>query len=429
MSQRFSFSIAVIALLVFPILSCVEIVAQKPVHVEVVKTASGWQLQRDAKPYYINGAGGDGPLKMLAQYGGNSSRVWGVDSNTKTRLDEAHKNGITMAVGIWLEHERKCFDYDDPHQLEYQKSLVRAAVEKYKDHPAVLVWGVGNEMEGYKDGDSPLIWKHVEDLCQMIKKIDPHHPTMSVIAEIGGNRVEAIHKHCPSLDIVGINSYGGASSLPKRYQEAGGKKPYIVTEFGPLGAWEVGRNSLDTVDEIPTNERTKMYLASHAAFKKDSENCLGSYAFLWGNKLEATSTWFGMLLEDGRKTSVVDAMSEQWTGKPPTNRCPEIKSLTLKGKNEVQPGAMLELTVTAMDPEDDKLSTKWSLRPEVSTYITYGDPLPPLDEFDFRITESSTTAAKIRAPKIPGLYRVYCFVGDEMGGAAATSLSFKVVGK
>ena len=355
--------------------------------------------------------------------------MWGVDANTKSRLDEAHENGLTVTVGIWLEHERKCFDYDDPHQLKYQKSLVRAAVEKYKDHPAVLVWGIGNEMEGYQDGDNPLIWKHVEDLCQMVKEIDPHHPTMSVIAEVGGKRVEAIHKYCPSLDIVGINSYGGASSLPKRYREAGGKKPYIVTEFGPLGAWEVGRNNIETVDEIPTNARTQMYLASFAAFKQDRKNCLGSYAFLWGHKLEATSTWFGMLLEDGRKTSIVDAMSEQWTGKPPANRCPEIKALTLKGENKVQPGAMLELAVSATDPEADKLSTKWSLRPEVSTYITYGDPLPPLDEFDFRIVESSTTAAKIRAPKIPGLYRVYCFVGDEMGGAAATSLSFKVIDK
>ena len=403
--------------------------AQEPVPVKVVKQTDGWQLLRDGKPYYINGAGGDGPLKMLAQYGGNSSRVWGVDSNTKARLDEAHQNGLTIAVGIWREHERKCFDYDDPHQLKYQKELVRAAVEKHKDHPAVLVWGVGNEMEGYGDGDDPKIWKHVEELCKMIKEIDPHHPTMSVIAEIGGNRVQAIHKHCPSLDIIGINSYGGAPSLPERYRKAGGNKPYIVTEFGPAGAWEVGRNNLKTVDEIPTNQRTKMYLTSHAALKADSKSCLGSYAFLWGSKLEATSTWFGMLLEDGRRTSLVDAMSQQWTGDPVANRCPEIKSLTLEGKNEVQPGAMLELAVTASDPEDNELSTNWSLRPEVSTYITYGDPLPPLDRFDFRIVKSSKTAASIRAPKIPGLYRVYCFVGDENGGAAATSLSFKVLEK
>ena len=72
--------------------------AQEPVPVKVVKQTDGWQLLRDGKPYYINGAGGDGPLKMLAQYGGNSSRVWGVDSNTKARLDEAHQNGLTLSL-------------------------------------------------------------------------------------------------------------------------------------------------------------------------------------------------------------------------------------------------------------------------------------------------------------------------------------------
>ena len=402
----------------------------QPVPVKVTKTANGnWQLQRDGKPYYICGAGGDGSLKMLAEYGGNSSRLWGVDSKTNTRLDEAQRNGITIALGIWLEHERMGFEYDDPRQVDYQTKLVHSAVRKYKDHPALLVWGIGNEMEGYEKGDNPAIWKHIENLCKLIKEIDPHHPTMTVIAEIGGQRIEAIHKHCPSLDIIGINSYGGAVSLPERYRKAGGKKPYIVTEFGPAGAWEVGRNNLNTVDEVPTNERTKMYAASYSALKQDTQNCLGTYAFLWGSKLETTSTWYGMLLEDGRKTNIVDVMSELWTGKPPANLCPQIKSLTLSGNREVPPGAIIELHLLVSDPEGDKLSTTWSLRPEVDTYITYGDPLPPLSRMDWRVFEPKTNSVKIKAPNKPGLYRVYSFVGDEKGGAAATSLSFKVIEK
>jgi hypothetical protein len=40
-------------------------------------------------------------------------------------------------------------------------------------------------MEGYDSGDSPAIWKAVNDVAAMAKEIDPDHPTMTVTAEIG----------------------------------------------------------------------------------------------------------------------------------------------------------------------------------------------------------------------------------------------------
>ena len=52
--------------------------------VELVRNESGWQLLRDSKPYYINGAGGAKNLEMLSQLGGNSSRTWGVDDTQET---------------------------------------------------------------------------------------------------------------------------------------------------------------------------------------------------------------------------------------------------------------------------------------------------------------------------------------------------------
>lgn len=170
-----------------------------------------WQLFRDGQPYYIQGAGGEGSFELLKQCGGNSGRLWGVGENTRSRLDEAHRLGLSVAVGIWLEHERLgLIDYTDEKLVAEQFDLVIEAVNMFKDHPAVLVWGLGNEMEGYGDGDDPNIWNHVEKLAKKIKEIDPNHPTMTVIAEIGGNKIPAIHSMCPSLDIIGINSYGGA---------------------------------------------------------------------------------------------------------------------------------------------------------------------------------------------------------------------------
>ncbi len=112
---------------------------------------------------------------------------------------------------------------------------------RYRNHSALLLWGLGNEMEGYGKGDNAAIWSAVNDLALLVKELDPHHPTMTVVAEIAGDRVSSIHRLCPAIDVAGINSYGGASSLAQRYRDAGGTKPYILTEFGPPGFWEVAK--------------------------------------------------------------------------------------------------------------------------------------------------------------------------------------------
>ena len=262
------------------------------VPVEVKKTQSGWQLLRNGEPYYINGSGGagnDGPIQMLAEAGGNSTRTWGADEKSISLLDEAHRHGLTVTMGIWLEHERLGMDYTNYDKVVEQIDKTLGHVKRLKDHPAILVWGIGNEMEGH-EGDNPAIWSHIEFLASQIKAIDPNHPVMTVIAEMGGRKIEAIHKLCPSVDIIGINSYGGGPTLPQRYRDLGGTKPYIVTEFGPLGTWEVGKNNFDAIEERSSTAKVAQYKASYSAFSNDKEFCLGAYAFLWGAKQEGTAT-------------------------------------------------------------------------------------------------------------------------------------------
>ena len=66
--------------------------------------------------------------------------------------------------------------------------MAKSVILKYKDNPTVLMWGIGNEMEGYKDGDDPLMWNNVQDIAKFAHENDPNHPTMTVIAEIGGKK-------------------------------------------------------------------------------------------------------------------------------------------------------------------------------------------------------------------------------------------------
>lgn len=421
-------SFALVQVILFSIFICESLVAQEQqaIRVELKQSGDNWQLFRGGKPYFIKGAGGDGPLNMLADCGGNSTRTWGIGPDTMQRLDEAHANGISVTLGLWLEHETRGFDYQDFDQINHQIEKTLAAVRKYKNHPAVLVWGVGNEMEGYQSGDNPAIWTHVEHLCRLIKKEDPNHPTMTVIAEIGGNRIPAIHQFCPSVDIIGINAYGGAASIPQRYKDGGGRKPYVVTEFGPAGPWESGRDSIGAVTEPFSNVKAIKYRQAYQNFIADKSKCLGSYSFLWGQKMEATTTWFGMLLMDGRRTNIVDTMSELWTGVRPDNCAPEIDALKMTTANQVNPGEWIKLELQACDPDGDSLNVQWQVLPEADAYITAGDYKPNPIPIENAIVNSDTRSVTIKAPQKSGFYRVYSSVDDGKGSVATANLAFQV---
>lgn len=398
-----------------------------PIRVTLAKQDDGWRLLRGGKPYYVKGAGGSGPLELLAAAGGNSVRTWGAE-DLDDLLDEAHRLGLTVTVGVWLGHERHGFDYDDAEAVAGQLEKVKDAVRKYKDHPAVLAWGIGNEMEGFKDGDNVKIWRAVNDAAEAAQRIDRNHPTVTTIAELGGKRIEMIHKLCPGIDIVGINSYGGISSIPERYRKAGGTKPYLVTEYGPPGTWEVGRNSWGAVQEWPSTEKAGFYKNAYEVLRKDRQLNLGSYAFTWGAKREATATWFGLLLPDGSKLAGVDALTEAWSGKPPTNRCPEIRSIKLEGPDEVDPGARVRVRLDASDPEGDALTVDWQLRREQATYFTGGDTQAKQPMFADAVVESSASGVTLSMPKGAGKCRLYVFIRDAKGGAATANVPIRVTG-
>ena len=250
----------------------------EPIKTELKQTGTGWQLLRDGKPYFIKGAGGNWSRPALAAAGGNSFRTWGVGKNTTSQLDEAQKNGLSVSLGFWVGHKKDGFKADAPAAVSRQLEQFKEAVRAHKDHPAILVWAIGNEME--IGNDTPALWESIENMAKAAHEIDPNHPTMTVVAELGGNKVANIHKYCPSVDIVGINSYAGGSSVGQRYVKLGGTKPFILTEFGPPGQWETGKSKFGAVNELTSTEKNKWYRNTYEKSVLGMPGlCLGSYAF------------------------------------------------------------------------------------------------------------------------------------------------------
>ena len=407
-----------------------EVTMAEAIPVELRQTEDGWQLLRGGEPYFIRGAGGSsGSLEVLAAAGANSIRIWDAE-DIGARLDAAHALGLSATVGIWLGHERHGFDYNNEAQVSEQLERARQAVLRYKDHPALLLWAVGNEMEGYESGDSPAVWTAVNDIAAMIKDVDPHHPTMTVTAELGGGRIESVHQRSPAIDIHGINSYGGAPSLPKRLREGGATKPYVITEFGPVGTWEMPKTEWGAPYEQTSTEKAEFYRQSYESGVVGAPGrALGSYAFLWGHKMEGTETWFGMFLEDGSRTASVDVMTELWSGDPPADLAPTVERLVIDGNAQVDPGAEVQVHTGAADPEGGSLDVRWALRPESGDYLTGGDFRPTLPDIEGAIIEGRADGARVRMPEEPGAYRVFLYVYDEAGNAATANIPLLVKGE
>ena len=92
---------------------------------------------------------------------------------------------------------------------------------------------------------------------------------------------------------------------------------------------------------------------------KDTERCLGSYAFIWSWRHERTHTSYGMFLESGERTEAVNAMQYLWTGRWPANRAPRIQQLTIDGQTAAEkvylkPASAYTASLHVMDPDGER---------------------------------------------------------------------------
>lgn len=399
------------------------------------RDGGGWMLQVDGKPFPIRGVGGSSHLDLLKASGGNAIRTWGIQElekqvDGKRLIDRAHELGLKVVPGMWVGHERHGFRYDDPAMVLKQRAEVQAAVRKWKDHPAVLMWGLGNEMEGVTSATgSEAVYRELEELAKLVKAEDARHPVMSVIAW-NPAKAAPIMRLCPSLDVLGVNSYGAASGAPEALKRAGWKKPFAVTEFGVSGPWEVGKTAWGAPIEPTSHEKARTFYATHrlvTELNDGKELCLGTFAFVWGAKQERTATWFGMFLPSGEKLPQVDAMSKAWTGSWPANRCPLVERLSAAcAMQAVKPGSEQTATLTVSDPEGDPLRFVWELSAESTDLKVGGDAESKPPSFPDLITAGSGAECRFTAPKQPGAYRLFVTVFDGKGGAGTANIPFRV---
>lgn len=397
---------------------------------EIRLTDEGYRIFLNGEPFYVKGAGVfNGDIEALPKHGANSFRTWSTE-NGKEVLDQAQALGLKVMMGIWVGLERHGFDYNDEQAVKQQLENIREQVLALKDHPALMIWGVGNEMNHHSK--NPKVWDAVNDISKMIHEIDPNHLTTTPLAGIEKKDVALVASRATDLDFLSVQVYAAIDVLPKLIKASGYEGPMLVTEWGATGYWEVGKTEWGAPLENHSSLKADLYLSRYQqSILAQSQQVMGSFVFLWGQKQERTPTWFGMFLPDGRETESVDMMQYAWTGEWPKNRTPRLHDFTLEDQRatdniKLEASNMYVAKVEMTDPDNDRLYYRWEIMKESESQNTGGDAeyIPPVIPGLF--PEQAGNEVQFKAPEQSGAYRLFIYVDDGNQHAAHANIPFWV---
>jgi Glycosyl hydrolases family 2, TIM barrel domain len=400
----------------------------------IQKTNEGFELLVNGEPFFIEGAGLEfGSIPELAKNGGNAFRTWRTENGQRSGkevLDEAQQYGLKVMMGIDIARERHGFDYNDPVAVQKQLEDVRQQVLALKDHPALIIWGIGNELNLL--ATNPKVWDAVNDISKMIHEIDPNHLTTTSLAGIDKQLVDHIKQRAPDLDLLSVQMYGDIINLPKYIKESGWEGPFLVTEWGATGHWEVPLTQWGA--PIENNSTVK------AGFYKDryqnsilplKGQCLGSFVFLWGQKQERTPTWYGTFLADGQATETIDVMHYLWNDVWPENVSPRIDSIFLhhqvaQNNIRLEAGKTYPAAAYLKEPDNDSITYLWEIMEESKAKEVGGDVEAIPTVLKGLIPPGQSNSITFTAPADSGAYRLFLYASDKKGHAAHANIPFYV---
>ena len=414
--------------------------ASSPVRFTVGKNSSDkWRLYKNDVEFFINGVAANNYYDKVAQFGGNVIRTYNA-SQISAALAAAEATGIYVLIGLSVQRERDGFDFGNTAAIATQKENILSTVSTYSSNTHVLGWIIGNELDSnYSDS---RVWDVVEDLSTAIKAIDPYHLTTTALAGAKQSAITQIKSQAPSLDFISINSYyPTVTNLQSTLSEYGWNKPWIVSEFGPRGTWNLSatsdppQTSWGSCVEQTSTQKASIYktILANAISANANKGCIGSCAFVWGYQTSgAVQTWYGLFDTQGNSFAAVDELQYAWTGSYPANLAPVIHnrhSMTvdsgLIGDNNVimVPGSSHTASVTASSPCGAALTYKWYIYPESGSGSNgSGAGVTGL------IDNDSISSITFSAPGTSGDYRLLVFVRDAANHkVASASIPFQVL--
>ena len=189
-------------------------------------------------------------FKLLCQAGVNHITGWdrdkGYDQDVfdEMTLDLAYEFGIGVVVPIFMDPDA---DYRDETFVETLRTAAQAKVERFRNHPAVRMWGLGNEVLTELPRDVRAKFGRVYlEIADLVHQLDPNHPVIYREAEVlfvPGIRLALESSGTPRPWLLyGMNVYSlELERFLDEWPGLGLDRPLFVTEFGAEPDWAGGR--------------------------------------------------------------------------------------------------------------------------------------------------------------------------------------------
>ncbi|MEV4053094.1 discoidin domain-containing protein [Amycolatopsis sp. NPDC049688] len=402
----------------------------------VAGTQGNWQLTVDGIPWTVKGLTwgppvGEAAARMpeLHAIGVNTVRTWGTDGTTQPLLDAAAANGIKVISGFWLQPgggpgSGGCVDYTtDTNYKNTMLAEIQKWVTAYKTHRGVLMWNVGNEsilgMQNCYSGtqleqERIAYTRFVDQAAQAIHAIDANHPVTSTDAWTGA--WPYYKAYAPNLDLYSVNSYAHVCQVKQDWLAGGYAKPYIVTETGPAGEWEVP-NDANGVPAEPTDQQKRDgYVNAWNCILAHPGVALGATLFHYGTEGDFGGVWFNITTGNEKRLSWY-AVRKLYSGQTSGNTPPVISSMNLSRSTDVPAGGTFTVTAAVSDPDGDPIAYTMGYN---SKYINNAGGLIPA-----QFTGSGTFT--VTAPQQLGVWKLYLYARDGHGNVGIETRSLRVV--
>ncbi|MBN1521636.1 MAG: hypothetical protein JW928_03805 [Candidatus Aureabacteria bacterium] len=392
----------------------------------------GWTLEVDGKEFDLKGAGcgyatkdGTDYLALARDMGANCVRTWGFGQGTKEYLDAAHSYGLKVDAGIWFEHcywrrKKKVFSYvNDVERVEQMERDTLEYVKRFKDHPAVIMWNLGNEALFFalEEEEKIAFCRFLERVAKKVKEIDPLHPVLYTAS--GTHAFPYLKKYVPSLDIIGVNTYGGIDGIQAAWKENGFSVPYMITELGPLGPWDCPKDEFGR--SIDQADYEKAFRYQHLIEEAESFKgyCLGVFVFYLGATTQESLTWWNLTVGPYKRESFHVA-KKFFTGKDEANKPPFCIGLELD-KNIVFPEEEVKAFIKARDRENDSLTFDILVGTSKEDILLHkvNEVIP------VKVLRKGEETVFL-APGQPGVYKLHAYVYDGNGNVSTRSVCFQV---
>ncbi|MFI6861112.1 discoidin domain-containing protein [Streptomyces sp. NPDC050421] len=408
--------------------------------VEVTGSQGNWALSVDGSPYTVKGLTW-GPAVADAQkympdvksMGVNTIRTWGTDATSKPLFDTAAANGIKVIAGFWLQPgggpgSGGCVNYRTDTQ--YKNDMLAEFpkwVDTYKDNPGVLMWNVGNEstlgLQNCYSGDELEAQRNayttfVNDIAKKIHQVDPNHPVTSTDAWTGA--WPYYKNNAPDLDLYAVNAYDATCTIKSDWEQGGYDKPYIVTETGPAGEWEVDDDANGVPTEPTDVAKGEGYKKAWGCITGHTGVALGATMFHYGVEDDFGGVWFNLLPGGEKRLSYYAVKKAYGADTSGDNTPPVITDMAVEGATTGVPtGSDVKVSTRTSDPDGDAITYQVLFS---SNYIDQNKALVPAETKD---NGDGTLTAK--APGKTGVYKAYVKATDGHGNAGIETKSVKVI--